>query len=209
MPSFVSQFGAASLEVQEELRRSVKRGTSVSRAANLIRVELDRETFIRERGGDGPEEIEAFRSELLREIEVFLESYDWGLSGPLAVHLFLNVLGRPCTVRTFHADALFDLRILDDRGERTEPVRFPTVVIGRAHEAPPRAFVPVYDGSRSLSREHLQLGYVDGEFRLKLMGRNPTTRNAEPLDPGMTAIVVPGDTIGCGPHSIVIGEPRF
>lgn len=203
MPSFVSQFGAALLAVQEELRRSVDRSGGMPQVANVVIVSLDRETFLREQKGAAAD-LELFRSDLTREINAFLASNEWSVSNPLSLNLLLRSITVPCAVRVERRDALYTLTIRDDSGRRTVPVRRPVTVLGREHEAPPRAFVPVRDGSRALSREHLLLTFRDLELRAVLQGRNPTTLNNQPMLPHTEYVLRSGDLIRCGPHTIEV-----
>jgi hypothetical protein len=64
----------------------------------------------------------------------------------------------------------------------------------RAHS---RGFVAVKDGARLVSREHIALVFEDLTLTARLLGRNPTTLNGEPL--GADEVTMhDGDTIACG-----------
>lgn len=204
MAAFVSQFGAALLEVQEELRRSVDQSGAIPQVANVIVLSLDRETFRREQGGISSENVEQFRKDLRREVESFLASNEWGTASPLSFNILLRSIDVPCRVRVERRDSLYALRVKDDGGERLVPVRWPSVMIGREHSAPPRAFVPVRDASRSLSREHLLLTFRDLELTALQRGQNPTTLNGEPIEPTVEISLSSGDLLRCGPHTIEV-----
>lgn len=206
MAAFVSQFGAVLLGVQEELRRSVDRAKGMPRAANMVIVSVDRETFIREQGGNEPAAVERFREELRREIDLFLESNEWSLGAPLSLNILLRALDIPCRVRAEHRPVLYRLAIRDDAGERDVPVNRPVAVLGREHPAPPRDFISVRDASRSLSREHLLLTFRDLALHAILRGANPTTLNREPMRPDADVLLRAGDTVRCGAHTIRVTE---
>lgn len=208
MASFVSQFGAASLAVQEELRRSVDRSAPVPNAANFVILTLDRTTFVAEHGNADRDSVERFRNDLRREIEVFVASNEWEMREPLSLNILLRSIPTPCHVRVERRRSFYSLRIRDDAGERVVPVKWPTVVLGREHEAPSRAFVPVRDGSRALSREHMVLTFRDLELSAVLVGANPTTYNGEPMRREEETPLHAGDVLRCGAHTIeVIAEP--
>lgn len=204
MASLVSQFGAASLAVQGALLRSVEMTGSVQRAANLVVISLDRETFFLEQGSLEPEGIQRFRRLAEREIEAFLASNEWALTGPLSVNILLRSLPDSCDVRVEHCRTFFTVTVRDDNGTHTLPVRWPRAVVGRMHEAHPRSFVPVMDATRALSREHLLLSYEDLELRVQLQGRNSTSLNDRMLDRDENALLHTGDVLRCGPYSLTV-----
>lgn len=204
MASLLSQFGAALLAVQEGIRRSVEVEHSIPRAGNLVVVELDRETFFLEQGSIEQKGIERFRKETEREVETFLASNEWALTGPLSVHVLLRSLDAPCYVRVKHCATFYSLLVRDDKGERIVPIGWTKTIVGREHDSPPRAFLPVFDSSRSLSREHLMLTFEDLELRVHLMGKNPTTLNDRLLASGEIPVLEVGDVVRCGPYSLQV-----
>ena len=204
MAALVSQFGAALLAVQGALLRSVETAGTVQRAGNLVVISLDRETFFMEQGSLEPEGVQRFRRLAEREIEDFLASNEWALTGPLSVNILLRSLPNSCDVRVEHCRTFFTVTVRDDEGTHTLPVRWPRVVAGRMHEAHPRAFVPVMDSTRAFSREHLLLSYQDLELCVQFMGRNPTSLNDQMLARDESAVLHTGDVIRCGPYSLTV-----
>ncbi|MCE2502745.1 MAG: FHA domain-containing protein [Chlorobi bacterium] len=200
--ALVTQFGATTLAVQDALQDSVIVQNGDITVANVLIISLDREEFLRDHKSQDRAVIDRFRNRLREEIEVFCSDNNWSFSQPLSLNILLRSLGNQCNVRAEHRDALYKLSIRDDSGERTVSVESPTVVLGRAHQEPPRGFVLVHDASRSFSREHALLTFRDLELVIRLLGQNPTYLNDSLLRKNSERGLAPGDMLRCGPHSI-------
>ena len=194
-----STFGLAMLRLQEEMRASVESPQENGIAPNYYRVEL-----LEEEESSGSER-DAFRSDLLGEMQRFAEANEWSFrSRPVlsVTYLPLTDNRERCSVEACHIETYGRLEVADDNGLRDVELSEPVGVIGREHSGPPRSFVPVADASRSLSREHLRISFGDAGWQVELLGQNETTLNGEVMEHGCILPMRPGDTISCEPHTI-------
>ncbi|MCB0712035.1 MAG: FHA domain-containing protein [Ignavibacteriae bacterium] len=200
--ALVSQFGAAILAMQDALRKSIDgKGTNPS-VANFLTVWLNRDEFLKSWGLPLEESIEEFRSLLREDGERFVIANGWTFSGILSINILLRQQEVPSIVQAERRDLLYELKVRDDSGTRQITVSQPTSLLGRAHDSPPRSFLPIHDASRSFSREHLLLTFRDLKLNVHLLGRNKTEFNGNIVEVGSDFQFDPGDVICCGPHTI-------
>ncbi len=191
-------FGTAQLAMQGAISAGLDALSTTPRAPNFIVVRLGRAPFIAEYRGQAADEIERFRRELELAMRGFVTSHGWiiGGSGVLFLNILLDEIDE-CRVEARVARSVYTLGVRDDRGERSVPVGSNPATVGRQHEPSPRGFIPLHDGRKLLSREHLILTYRDLRLSARLLGRNPTTLNGAPMGSTETELKR-GDTIACG-----------
>lgn len=192
-------FGTAQLVLQDELRRMVDTSGVPPRAPNFILAWLRHTSFMAEFGWDPEGNLERFRRDLEGAMAEFVAAHGWavGGSGTVVMNLELSGQSNECTVRAAFAASFYTLGITDDRGTRSVPVGANPALLGRLHGAHPRGFVPVTDGRKLLSREHLRLRFCDLRLYGQKLGRNLTTVNGVPMGPEELELHR-GDVIACG-----------
>ncbi|MEP7217400.1 MAG: FHA domain-containing protein [Bacteroidota bacterium] len=202
-------FGTAQLRLQGALSDNLDARGGTPRAPNFVVVTLSRESFQRAHSGTLEDERERFRRDMEGAMRGFVASHGWiiGGSGTLFMNIIVKEMGEDCAVEAALARSVCAREMRDDRGTRAVDVGSNPTIIGREHTPHPRGFVPVYDGRRHFSREHLLLTYRDLDLHLHCSGRNPTTLNGAPL-PESGSVLRRGDVIACGDCSSAVKEIR-
>ena len=200
-------FGTTQLALQDALAKQLDARDQAPRVPNFAVISLRRDRFLKEHTGALETERERFRSDLHEATTAFLLSNSWrvGGTGTLVINLLLRAIRTDCSVQLRCVDALYELLIRDDGGERRVAVKSTVATVGRKHDAHSRGFIPVQDQSRLISREHLRLRYQDLDLSVALLGRNPTTLNSEPLGES-EQVVKEGDTLRCGGIEVVVAR---
>lgn len=195
--------GTAQLAAGRAAERGLRESIEVP---NLYRVSLGRAALVESYGDDFDGGVEQIRRSVEEGVTRLAEAHGWrvGGGGTIVVSIAVRSIREECDVEGEHARQLYRLTVTDDRGTRPLPVPLPTVTVGRAHEPHPRGFVPVYDATRLISRDHVQLRWRDGILAGLLIGRNPTTLNGHPLTPDSPVQLAEGDTIRCGNCAFVV-----
>lgn len=198
-------FGTAQLALQDAMAKRIDRSGAAPAVPNFAIVSLRRDRFHADNPGELEEERRRFRADLEQAVRSFLTANGWrvGGTGALVLNVVLRAISEDCTVQVRSVDRLYELEITDDGGKRTVPVRSARATIGREHDAHSRGFVPVRDGARRVSREHLQLHFEDLALGCRLLGQNPTTVNGTPLGDEPVQLH-DGDTIECGHVKILV-----
>ncbi|MBS1914293.1 MAG: FHA domain-containing protein [Bacteroidetes bacterium] len=205
MSSLTTLFGSAQLALQDAVRSGLDAAGSTPRIPNFIVVMLNREQFQAEFGWDVRENLGRIRRDLERALMEFMAAHGWGIggSGTISLNVVLGDMAMPCSVEARIARSFFGVVINDDRGHREVAVGSNPTIVGRAHDGHPRGFVPVYDGRRLMSREHLHLTFTDLHLSVRNTGRNLTTLNGLPL--GTEEVELHnGDRITCGSVSFTV-----
>jgi hypothetical protein len=198
-------FGTAQLAIQDALARQLDSSGSMLRVPNYIVVSLRRDRFQSDNPGELAEERARFRTDLEAAVKSFLVANGWrvGGTGTLILNVVLRAINQDCVVVARTVDRLYELEITDDAGIRTVAVKNVRATIGREHDAHTRGFIPVQDGARLVSREHLLLSLDDLTLTCRLLGMNPTTLNGTPLGPEEVPLHN-GDVIECGNVRVVV-----
>ena len=191
--------------LQDELTRHLDSSGDTPKVPNFAIVSLRRDRFQADNPGGLDEERRRFRGDLDAAVRSFLVANSWriGGSGTLVLNVVLRAIAEDCTVQVRTVDRLYELEITDDGGVRTVPVKALHATVGREHDAHTRGFVPVRDGARLMSREHLALHYEDLALSCRLLGQNPTTLDGTPLGTDPVS-VREGATLECGRVRIVV-----
>ena len=198
-------FGTAQLALQDALTRHLDNSGTTAKVPNFAVVSLRRDRFQSDNPGVLAEERARFRADLDAAMRSFITANGWriGGTGTLVLNVVLRAISQDCTVQVRTVDRLYELEIADDDGRRTVPVKSLHATLGRVHDAHTRGFVPVHDGARLVSREHLALDYEDLALTGRLLGQNPTTLNGEPLGPEPVPLH-DGDQFECGHVQITL-----
>ncbi len=199
-------FGSAQLALQDAISSNLERdGTRVA-APNFVTVSLKRSVWLREFGDESSDQHERIRRDLEGAMRRFIESHGWPVagSGLIALNILVRTIDNDCHVQARVTRGLYELRIRDDHGARPIRVATERAVLGRPHSPEPRGFIPLFDGLRLVSREHIELRYRDLLLRGRLLGRNPTTLNDHPLNIDQEVALQRGDVIRCGTCELTV-----
>ncbi len=194
MPRLLSLYGRAVLALHEATRTGVRD----TYAPNLYRVVLSESNEIAT--------MELRYDDLLSEIDDVVTAHEWRLQSRPLVTFDVDPSLDDLRVDAKHVTHFGLLEVRDDGGERIVPLKNPRAILGRAHDAPPRDFVPIADASRSLSREHLLFECRDGRWSVTLVGRNTTNCDDQQLEPSVARPLDPGARIVCSPHTVIFRE---
>ena len=200
MAQLLSHYGKTVLALHEAISQGVLLGV----APNLYTLVLpDNESL---------SEMQRSHPDLLSEIDRVITAHEWRLeSRPVILfECHQNLTSAPGSeqpvdpfVVARHVDHFGQLEINDDSGSRIVYLKNRRAVLGRKHDSPPRDFVPLFDASRSLSREHLLFECNQGSWRVTLIGQNDTKVGDRNLVRGVALPLEPKDRIICLPHSII------
>lgn len=198
-------FGTAQLALQDALTRHLDSSGTVAKTPNFVIVSLRRDRFQSDNPGALAEERKRFRTDLDAALRSFITANGWrvGGTGTFVLNVVLRAISQDVIVQVRTVDRLYELEISDDNGRRTVPVKSLHATIGREHESHTRGFIPVHDGARLVSREHLSLVYEDLAVGCRLLGLNPTTINATALGSEIVSLH-DGDVIECGHVTIAV-----
>lgn len=198
-------FGTTQLALQDALRRNLDAAGSTPRAPNFVVVTLRRESFATEYPGEIQDEIARFKRDLEGVMRTFVEAHGWSIggSGTVVLNVALRSIPGECEVEARIARSFYELMIEDDSGKRTVHVGSNPATVGRQHEFPTRGFIPLNDRQRVISRDHLLLTYSDLQLHARLLGRNPTTLNGNPM--GESEVELHNnDVIACGSCKVTV-----
>ncbi len=192
-------FGTVQLTLQQAIGNGLTMRGGIPQAPNFAVVSVRRDRFVAEHRGPFAEEASRFRRELHQRAVEYVEASGWRFAGfgSFVMNFLIRTIPQDCLVQVRPAESLYDLSIVDGKGERQVAVKNTVIVVGRDHPERPGAFISLDDPERVVSRRHLSLEFADLTLKGKLLGRNPTTVNAVPItEPEF--MLNNGDLIRCG-----------
>jgi hypothetical protein len=199
-------FGSAQLALQDAISSNLERVGLRVAAPNFVTVSLRRSLWLQEFGSGSSDYHERIRRDLEGAMRRFIESHGWSVagSGVITMNVLIRTIDDDCHVQARVTRGLYEIRIRDDHGARPVRVSTERAVLGRPHSPEPRGFIPLYDGLRLVSREHIELRYRDLILQGHLLGRNPTTLNDRPFVVDADVPLQRGDVIRCGTCELTI-----